>query len=1628
MGSMKISAEAEATCVRDLRESRLNTYREMPNDVSSHYNDEGENEENYYGRFAYELIQNADDAVGKVDEENPQMARFELQTGDDPYLIVANSGQPVDADDTRALTTIGDTTKRDAERKATIGHKGRGFSAVLEITEQPYVFSTDVSFMFDREHSRDCISEVIGEVDEWSMDDIAGIPLMRLPFAPDQCPERVETLLAGKYETAFYFPLRADAVADVQQSLEALDAQTVLFLQNLGQLEIDINESVTTWDVARRETPIETVNSTVDLVEIQRESEHVDNRTYLQFARNELPLGEHTAGISNNTWGEITETQVSVALRAERRKDGLHLQPVAGDPYAHVFLPTEERSPVPVLINGAFDSNLSRTAIELTNREKDYNRFLIHQAANILASDVAAVARNTATTAAELLSCIDFTAWADPATREENTFRDELIRAIQTEFADIACVSTADGNDEPEYAAPTDILLPSHLSQARDALVDFVAHWDGSPVDVADRELRGYFPAAALLDEKHDHVPEVLRTLGATELSVIHFPELISELPEAWKAIDHYPPGPKRTATDPVVELLAAVWPHLDDDEQEQFGENARNYPLVPVSFTTDDGTVTRVCAAETELYIPPENSDLPVEIPNVEFVLEYVYRPRGRLGNQALPQMVQQRQNVIRQVWRPDSFQFEELVRTTVTPRVTETNPGDRNPELEIQLLGVLEELGRETATPETPLPLQDRYESQPLYRLCQVRVPTQNYGLCPAYRVYFGEEWAEKLERSSVQSVFKAADIDAPMLVGPDVLETRLAGVGFEWDDGLDVDTWQAFLRWLGVSPHLRLQSFFQPDEQRQYSETVAENGVSRPKSGTSVLGALAEEEWNQYRTHLETALDEMDAGRQKYNSIYAVNSFEYWPELQQAAENETTQTPVGKALVNHLIEWWEPVFGEYRNATLATHKVGGFSGRNSSSQFDRERRAVGTNLWLWQLQTSRWCPSTRGAVTPTDAWDPLAAKTNPFELGGTSLLPILRRDRDPTEYEAQPLFEELGIRQHLSTETFTPTDARTVCNGVVDVCKSGSIDIADSLREIQPVYRQLQDLVPPVDEPVPDESPWKDAQLQEIELLCRVGDSFEFRAAGTAYFSRSPSVRADYPFDQLPFFVLEEQRAARIGEYFGLTDFEEAVTVDGEPIDERDQRTATLMQHVADSAPAILCRLEAERPSQRLIDQDLTRMKSFLDRVTVVDEIEVTYTLDPIDADETLEETTTTPFYLQSEYRGSVEERYPYIGYREHEREQWTLVARALCAYLDVTQFEGIDALLSASSIKESRRYLQYANAPASSRALSHKRQQLESSEKTECRQFGTPDPVNQSPSDGTTNDEDTDGEDSVNADGEDIEKESAGVSTQQTSTTELYDAPELRVGNQTISVEPTSQTENGGEPTSTVNELDDDIASDEDEQALTQKAPSDQPRDQSAYDVEDLGMALAEAWEATRLRQEYDCSNPQDYVFRVDERHLVKEARDGNAETALQHLEEHAGIPEHFPGFDLLTVNPETNEPDRLIELKAATCRRRKPSVSWNEWTTARNEWVQQRDTPLYYLYVIGHLSKTTNPDPYIRTIANPFRLLDAQVERDVNVTRSIQVDIDAFSSADVDSVEDPDPVVEIPVETEAESND
>jgi hypothetical protein len=163
------------------------------------------------------------------------------------------------------------------------------------------------------------------------------------------------------------------------------------------------------------------------------------------------------------------------------------------------------------------------------------------------------------------------------------------------------------------------------------------------------------------------------------------------------------------------------------------------------------------------------------------------------------------------------------------------------------------------------------------------------------------------------------------------------------------------------------------------------------------------------------------------------------------------------------------------------------------------------------------------------------------------------------------------------------------------------------------------------------------------------------------------------------------------------------------------------------------------------------------------------------------------------------------------------------------------------------------------------------------------------------------------------------------------------------------------------------------------------------------VDKLGMSITIQYEIDRLDDDYECGNPEDYVYDIHDKDKIQEAQEDDvAVSVLDRLEEQ-GLPMPFPGFDILTVNPETEKADRLIELKSSGHDTRTPPVTWNEWKTASTSEVQD----LYYLYIVGNLRKDVQSDPYIRELPNPFGLLNAETKKRQEVKKEVKVNVRSF---------------------------
>jgi superfamily II DNA or RNA helicase len=145
-----------ARMVRAIEAKHLETYRD-PSRIREDYRNEASIlEAAYRKRQLVELIQNGADAL----RATPGGGRIEVVLTDH-QLLVANEGDPLNADGLEALLYLGLSPKTSKE----IGRLGVGFKSVLEIATAPRFLSRSVSVAFDPVRARRILESHVGPVE-----------------------------------------------------------------------------------------------------------------------------------------------------------------------------------------------------------------------------------------------------------------------------------------------------------------------------------------------------------------------------------------------------------------------------------------------------------------------------------------------------------------------------------------------------------------------------------------------------------------------------------------------------------------------------------------------------------------------------------------------------------------------------------------------------------------------------------------------------------------------------------------------------------------------------------------------------------------------------------------------------------------------------------------------------------------------------------------------------------------------------------------------------------------------------------------------------------------------------------------------------------------------------------------------------------------------------------------------------------------------------------------------------------------------------------------------------------------------------------------------------------------------
>lgn len=1580
--------------VDQIVEQNLGVYRAAPSRLQEDVSQEAQVASDYRGRLVYELLQNADDAM-EWHATQRDCVKF-LVTDDS--LWMANSGRALTDADVQGLCGLGASSKVDAAgtKRASIGHKGLGFKSVLEITDAPAVFSRTHSFRLGAREARPHIDALW---DELGTARPRTVPAMRFPAPIDDADAdaRWRDLRADAFNTAFVFPFRSDLEPDQRASLAerllSLPLTTVLFLKHLESVVVEIDQAGRSerreWMVSREIldddhwVPVPGLGGS-GLYRVTVSSTDKDWATFYIAHDANVPIGSNRVGLSGPAWEGVDLTEVSIAVVA----DGPAEEMPESWKHFHVFLPTEERSPYPMLVNGAFATDLSRQQVRVRSERGDYNSHLVREATHLFVEEILPVLRNDGPE--RVLAVLD--RGEEPSDGPAA----ELLHACLVEaLAEEPLLPTEQGDEKPLAAC----VLPSPLLEAEGELFRSVLGDDA-------RWGEAEFPAAPYCRGRW---ARVAADHGATQLTPSECLAVLGALAD-----------PKRSAMrehesggyeiDPVLELSTLLWERADGQERAVLESDARQHPIFPV-YRRDDGSVVRVALGEDTAFYPPQSARQDFPLRGLQFLCHSVCW--GALTKNERNAMLGEQMRTWSALFDIKEFRFQEVMQASVLPALgLNPTPDEVLWRADLQSkesLAAICQLAGSFTKPDRPLRYQRLQSDRAIFNLSRLPVPcvaddgTEEW--VPAYRAYFGRAWIEDRSFEHVLEALPEGDpsrveIDARFVVSPEWFlgllespdETSPDSASEGDDDEVDLDEdvdraletteferWLNFLSWIGVNRSLRLVHFH--DVEDRDTGWLTTKGLEQPKGWAfRDLG----DTWRAYRDELEAMLSARPDHGEVVPYLYEVHDLDHALALIEAAERDASSIVAGR-LFDHLIQHWSAL-APFADAQLALVESGKSPSSRSKPQkaLSEELTFVGDNLWLHRLRRSGICPTSRGPRRPEVTWRRTPEIERRFSStrghrDASDLVPVLKQSPDLPASALRSLCERLGVRAEMSPSTFTVDDADLLCRQL-EVLYAQNADDPGALRHvIKPAYRSMFELLSgqarAVGTPI----------LETTPLLAETAEGYQFLPAGEVLFAGTPGIKERSGLaGRVPIFVLEAEAAAEapLTSIFGCRVLEKVLDWQPNPVEstldasELEEIRTGLSQLVA----PLLARIRAERTSSR----DRTDLIDFMERVEPVDDLMLDCTLDG----QPLERQSGRTYYARPR-TGSL----PFQGFVVWNGTAWPPapdVAQSLAmAIADTLGVNLVETFLAFITSNERQRQQLLDIAGASGHYLDVLD---ELKEEPELEPEGHPQVLEPTPAP------------------ESEQPRDEGRSTQPEPThpaappVPLHDFSSLLLDGQPLIV-------TGDEPTGGrwgEDQHRDGAGSGRGAAPGTPKRAA-AGTDLSALDS--LGMQIAVAYEVRRLGLDgasvaviaggamqgvgdtliVEVHTPA-AIARAEE---LSEA----VKKVMSHLEA-SGVSRVYPGFDLLAIRD--GEIDRLIELKSSGVDARVQAMSWNEWKSASHSDLR----PKFWLYLAGNLrADLDHATPYLRAINDPFGSLVGETVEDRQVRRAVQLRVREFTTAE-----------------------
>lgn len=330
-------------------EGNASTQKHEAKNLESRFKTEGNILEDYSGRYAIELLQNAHDAAA---EAKLTSATVWIHISDGA-LIVGNQGRRFDEERLDGLLWLSSGTKRAADfEQQTIGYKGIGFTSVFEITDRPQILSGPFRFELDAIRARELAQHALER-------SLQGVPRRGFPFplAPGALGTDARAIARMEREgavTVIRLPFADNIDADEvgENVRQTVTQETLLLLPAITRLVITGHGPRREWRIRKRRG--KHGGRVLDI-----ENENRTKRSWLVF-EGETRLGSDiTSSLHQEVWQSATKVRAIVGVPWKAGRP----DPTREEQAIHVYFPTADSTGRKILISGDFYVHTDRTRI-----------------------------------------------------------------------------------------------------------------------------------------------------------------------------------------------------------------------------------------------------------------------------------------------------------------------------------------------------------------------------------------------------------------------------------------------------------------------------------------------------------------------------------------------------------------------------------------------------------------------------------------------------------------------------------------------------------------------------------------------------------------------------------------------------------------------------------------------------------------------------------------------------------------------------------------------------------------------------------------------------------------------------------------------------------------------------------------------------------------------------------------------------------------------------------------------------------------------------------------------------------------------------------------------------------------